>query len=65
MGFGRGDYFLERVALLAGGLLAFAGEVAAFAPFRVALGLAGLALACKESNVNEADIDRFVNQLPE
>ena len=39
------DYFLERVALLAGGLLDFAGEVAAFAPFFVALGLAGLALA--------------------
>jgi len=30
---------------LAGGLLDFAGEVAAFAPFFVALGLAGLALA--------------------
>ena len=53
MGFSRGDvhvvYFLERVALLAfGGLLDFAGEAAAFAPFRAALGLAGLALACKQ-----------------
>ena len=37
-------YFLERVALLAfGGLLDFVGEAAgAFAPFFVALGLAGL-----------------------
>ena len=60
----RDVYFLERVALLAfGGLLDLVGEVAVLAPFRVALGLAGLALACKESNVNEADIDRFVNQL--
>ena len=50
MGMSRGEfrdvYFLERVALLAfGGLLDLVGEVAVLAPFRVALGLAGLSLA--------------------